>query len=102
MNITLDDFKKLLLSLKEKNIKLRIKTITGWSQRYLSVLGFTHHRNKPGHDFKGIILSDEMEKEGMLLSDLSHLVAFQLDTSYDKFKAKIIYTIHSYSFQTVP
>jgi hypothetical protein len=101
MNITLDDFKKLLLSLKEKNIKLRIKTITGWSQRYLSVLGFTHQRDTPGHDFKGIILSDEMEKEGMLLTDLTHLVAFQLETSYDKFKAKTVHMVLTYSFQAV-
>jgi hypothetical protein len=102
MSVSLKDFKRLLLSLKEQNIKLKIKTITGWSESYLYILGFIEYLSTRNEgDFKGIILSDDAEREGMLLSDISHLMAFKLESPHETFKAKVVYTINDYSFQPV-
>ena len=95
MEITLETFKKLLHSLKNQDIGLKVKTHTGWSKDYLHIIGFIASVNDQKQStFNGIVLSNLSETEGILINNITTIAAFELDAACDGFDAHQEYVLH--------
>jgi hypothetical protein len=94
MEITLATFKKLLHSLKDQDVGLKVKTHTGWSKDYLHIIGFiasvSDQKNKT---FGGVVLSNMAETEGVMINNISTITAFELDVSCENYEARKVYTL---------
>jgi hypothetical protein len=94
MEITLATFKKLLDSLKNQDIGLKVQTHTGWTQDYLHIIGFiasvTDQKNKT---FGGVVLSNMAETEGVMINNISTITAFELEVSFQEYEAGKIYVL---------
>jgi hypothetical protein len=99
MFITLDQFKKTLSFLKEKNIHLKVKTNAGWTNNYLHIIGFiTSSEDQFHNDFKGIVLSNMNETEGILINNISTVCAFELEQACEDLNAKTVYKLDDQVF----
>jgi hypothetical protein len=94
MQISLTDFKRLLHSVKEEQIGLKVKTHTGWSSDYLHIIGFlASSKDKQNKTFTGLVLSNKNETEGILINNITSITAFQINKACDKLKSDTVYTL---------
>jgi hypothetical protein len=94
MEISLATFKKLLHSLKDRGVPLKVKTHTGWSKEYLHIIGFISSIQE--HDskaFGGVVLSNLAETEGILINNIATILAFELDMACDDYEARKEYIL---------
>lgn len=92
MEISLSTFKQLLHSLKEKEISLKVRTHTGWSNSYLFIIGFiASMSDQQNKTFGGVVLSNLNETEGIIINNISNITAFELDAPCDDIQAKMVY-----------
>jgi hypothetical protein len=94
MDVTLENFKKLLSALKERNIGLKVRTHTGWSKDYLQIIGFIASMNdQKNKTFGGVVLSNLTETEGIMINNISTITAFELHDSIERFESKKVYVL---------
>lgn len=94
MQISLTNFKKLLHSLKDHNIALKVRTHTGWSRDYLHIIGFiVSTADQLNRTFGGIVLSNMGDTEGILINNISAITAFELDKTCEECSAHVIYNL---------
>jgi len=92
MQITLNQFKTLLHSVKEEQIGVKVRTHTGWSSDYLNIIGFiASTRDKENKTFTGVVLSNLNETEGILINNISSITAFELERACEQYKGGIVY-----------
>ena len=94
MTVSIHDFKKTLANIKEKNIRLKVKTYFGWSEHYLQIIGFVAAASSNDTaDFKGIVLSNINATEGILINNICSLIAFELETGCEGLQPNVVYTL---------
>jgi hypothetical protein len=93
-DISLATFKKLLHTLKEHHIGIKIRTHTGWTNDYLHIIGFIASvHDQENKTFGGVVLSNANETEGVLINNISTINGFELEASHEKYEAKRIYNL---------
>jgi hypothetical protein len=98
MEITLATFKKLLHSIKDRNIALKVRTHTGWSKDYLHIIGFIASVNdQKANTFGGIVLSNTAETEGVLINNISTISAFELAETIEHYQAGKVYFLRDHT-----
>ncbi len=94
MEISLETFKKLLHTLKNQDIGLKVRTHTGWSNDYLRIIGFISSvSDQENKTFGGVVLSNIAETEGILINNIATITAFELERSFEEFEALTIYSL---------
>jgi hypothetical protein len=97
MLVTIHNFKKILIYLKQQDIHLKVKTNAGWTQHYLHLIGFIgaseDHHSAPANSFRGIVLSNTNATEGILINNINTLTAFKLQKSWGEFQAETEYPL---------
>jgi hypothetical protein len=94
MEISLATFKKLLHSLKDQEIGLKVKTHNGWSNDYLQIIGFISSiSEQETKTFGGVVLSNSTETEGVLINNISTITAFELEHRHQEYEAGQIYVL---------
>ncbi len=92
MPITLTEFKAVLKILKERDLGLKVRTHSGWSNDYLHVIGFIASASeKDVQTFSGIVLSNMTETEGIMINNISSISAFQLEHDCSVYTANTVY-----------
>lgn len=94
MEVTLQNFRTILVYLKENKRGLKVKTLQGWIDKYLQVIGFiSASDDQINKNFSGVVLSDLQESEGMVINNISAITAFQLEAKWQEYKPNKIYTL---------
>jgi hypothetical protein len=97
MTISIKDFKNILLELEENKIPLKVKTYSGWSADFLHIIGFIKPKElnptTSSAHIHGVVLSNETETEGLLISNISTLSAFELKQPYNSLEGNLIYEL---------
>jgi hypothetical protein len=94
MEISLDSFKRLLHSLKTQDIGLKVQSHSGWSNDYLHIIGFIASvHDQKDKTFGGVVLSNLAETEGVMINNISTILAFEIEKHCDVYEPHIVYTL---------